>query len=41
MGLVERLNQTIQDVFNKMGLKDEDWDVYVPLAQYSHNTCLD
>jgi hypothetical protein len=38
MGLVERSNQTIQDVLNKMGLKDEEWDLYLPSAQYSYNT---
>jgi hypothetical protein len=32
VGLVEISNQTIQDVLNKMGLKDEEWDLYLPLA---------
>ena len=38
MGLFERSNQTIQDVLNEMGLKDEEWDLYLPLAQYFYNT---
>jgi len=38
MGLVERSNQTIQDVLNKMELKDEEWDLYLPLPQYTYNT---
>jgi len=40
MGLVEGFNQTIPDVLNKMGLEDEDWDLYLPLTQYSYNTML-
>jgi hypothetical protein len=40
MGLVEKSNQTIQCVLHKMGLKDEEWDLYLPFAQYSYNTML-
>jgi hypothetical protein len=38
MGLVKRSNETIQDVASKMRLKDEAWDLYLPLAQYSYKT---
>ena len=38
LGLFERSNQSIQDVLNRMGVKKEEWDLYLLLAQYSYNT---
>ena len=38
MGLVEKSDQTIPHVLNKMGVRDEDWDLHLPLAQYAYNT---
>jgi len=34
IGLVQRSNQTIQDILNKMDI-GTNWDLYLPLTQYS------
>jgi hypothetical protein len=38
MRVVERSNQSIQGVSNKIGLQDEELDLYLPLAKYSYST---